>query len=372
MIEMASGTQINSQQGKITESEARAFLSRVQQSFSAKPFKPHRAFTGGHAQTLAAYAWPRRAGLRFDDKARLFQVEPGVQVLSHCRWQSDPTKHPTLVVWHGMEGSSSSIYMLGTAHKAFQAGFNVVRVNLRNCGGTEQLSPTFYHGGLTGDLRAVVSELIETDRLPRLYLAGFSLGGNLVLKLAAEYGEEPPTEVQGVCAISPAIDLDASTQAINQPSNWIYQQSFVRNMRKRVRVMNQIYPERYDLSRLHLVRTVIDFDEHFTAVSHGFAGAADYYQKSSAVRLLDRIRITTLIIHAEDDPFIPFAPLRDPAIAANPYILLVATTQGGHVAFIAAKTDHEDRFWSENRLVEFCRLAETEYSATPEVDRHQG
>ena len=257
-----------------------------------------------------------------------------------------------------MEGSTSSIYMLGTAHKAFQAGLNVLLVNLRNCGGTEQLSPTLYHGGLSGDLRAVVSELIERDRLPRLFVAGFSLGGNMVLKLAAEYGDDPPAEVHGICAISPAVDLDASTRAINQRSNWIYQQSFVRNMRKRVRVMQQFYPERYDLSRLHLVRTVIDFDEHFTAVSHGFAGAADYYQKSSSIRLLDRIRIPTLIIHAEDDPFIPFAPLLHPSIATNPYILLVATAHGGHVAFIAAKTDHEDRFWSENRLVEFCQLAE--------------
>src|SRR5207253_9964717 len=106
---------------------------------------------------------------------RLFQVESGSQVLARCRWQPDRTEHPTLLIWHGMEGSTASSYMLSAADKAFRAGFNVVRVNFRNCGGTEHLSPTLYHGGLTSDLRAVIEELIARDRLSQIYLAGFSL-----------------------------------------------------------------------------------------------------------------------------------------------------------------------------------------------------
>src|SRR5258708_20620806 len=122
--------------------------------------------------------------------------------------------------------------MLAIAHKAFRAGFNVVRVNLRNCGGTEHLTPTLYHGGLSEDLRAVTSELIERDGLQRLFLIGYSLGGNMVLKLAGEYGAEPPAAVLGVCAVSPAVDLTASVKAIMLRSNWLYHLDFVRRLRR--------------------------------------------------------------------------------------------------------------------------------------------
>ena len=265
-----------------------------------------------------------------------------------------------MVLWHGMEGSTSSIYMLAIAQKSFRAGFNVVRVNLRNCGGTEHLTPTLYHGGQSEDLRAVVSELIERDGLRRVLLVGYSLSGNLVLKLGSEYGDNPPPEVLGICAVSPSVDLSASANAINRRSNWIYHHDFLRRMRKRIYVKKRFFPDLYDLTDLKFVRTIRDFDERYTAKAHGFKGADDYYWKSSSIRSMDRIRIPTLIIHAEDDPFIPFAPLQNPAVTQNPYILFVATTKGGHVAFVSGTTDGEDRFWAENRVVEFCRMANEE------------
>jgi len=343
---------------RFTADQALALLARIAREFEAHPFKPHRVFRNGHAQTLAAYAWPR--GFRFyseRDQERLFKVAEGVRVLAHCRWQVDPKEHPTMIVWHGIEGSTSSNYMLAMAVKGFEAGFNIIRVNLRNCGGTEHLTPTLYHGGLSEDLRAVVTELIEKDQIPTMVLVGFSLGGNLVLKLAGEYGNNPPPEVLGVCAVSPSVDLTASAALILKRSNWIYQQDFVRRLKKRIRTKNQLYPELYDISGLRQVRTLKQFDERFTAPAHGFAGADDYYYRSSAIRVIDRIRIPTLIIHAEDDPFIPFAPLKDPAVVNNPHILLAGTAQGGHVGFISADPNQEDNFWAENRIVEFCKLA---------------
>jgi hypothetical protein len=334
------------------------FLSHVKQAFASKPFKPHPVFASGHAQTLAGYAWPRRFRLETQtDEERLFVVAPGVKILAHCRWQAERASHWTIVVWHGIEGSSSSVYMQATAQKGFSAGFNVIRVNLRNCGGTEHLTPTLYHGGLSEDLRAVVTELIERDRLPGLLLLGFSLGGNLVLKLAGEYGDEPPKELICVCAVSPSVDLSASSDSINLRSNWIYHRDFLRRLRKRIYLKQKLYPDLYDTSEMHLIRTIRDFDERFTAVAHGFADADDYYHKASAIRVIDRIRVPTLIIHGQDDPFIPFAPLCNTAVAGNPYILLLAPERGGHVAFVAAETDHEDRFWAENRVMEFCSLA---------------
>ena len=183
------GTQANSTRAV---SHVRTILAEMARVFAGKPFRPHPLFSNGHAQTLAAYAWPRRTPWRSKnqrDEERLFSVEPGVQVLAHCRWQANHTEHPTMVLWHGIEGSSAAVYMLSTGDKAFRAGFNVVRMNVRNCGGTEHLTPTLYHGGLTEDLRVVVTELIERDQLSRLFLVGFSLGGNMVLKLAGEFGE---------------------------------------------------------------------------------------------------------------------------------------------------------------------------------------
>ncbi len=248
--------------------------------------------------------------------------------------------------------------MLSTAHKAFQAGLNVIRMNLRSCGGTEHLTPTIYHGGLSDDLRVVIDQLIKGEGLSGIVVVGFSLGGNQVLKLAGEYGDHPPPELLGVCAVSPSVDLSASADLIMKRSNWLYHRDFVRRLKNRIRYKQKLYPELYDISGLDLVRTIKHFDDRFTSRAHGFANADDYYHRASSLRVIDQIRIPTLIIHAQDDPFIPFAPLRDPAITNNPYILLVDPKRGGHVAFIASDPKGDpDRFWAENRLVEFCKLA---------------
>ena len=329
---------------------------QLTQKLRSQAFVPHRVFQNGDTQTLAAYLWPLRPRDRTGDEERLFQVEPGSQVLARCRWQLNRAEHPTIVMWHGMEGSTASAYMVSTAEKAFRDGFNVVRVNFRNCGGTEHLSPTLYHGGLTDDLRVVLDELIKSDRLSPILIAGFSLGGNMVLKLAGEYGDDPPAEVLGICAVSPTVDLGASTTSMAQRRNWIYQQDFLRRLKNRIRRKARLFPGLYDVSGLGQVHSIEEFDARFIAPAFGFAHARDYYAKASSLPFIERIRIPTLIIHAEDDPFIPFAPLRDPSVAANPYVLLMATERGGHVAFLSANSEDEDRFWAENRLLEFCNL----------------
>jgi predicted alpha/beta-fold hydrolase len=331
-------------------------LEKIRSDFETKPFVPHRIFKQGDAQTIGAHFWPGcwRARDRTGDEERLFEVEPGSQLLARCRWQTNRVEHPTLALWHGMEGSSGSGYMLITADKAFRAGFNVIRLNFRNCGNTEHLSPKLYHGGLTDDLRVVIDELIARDGLSHIFIAGFSLGGNMVLKLAGEYGENPPTELRAVCAISPSIDMRAGSELLMKRRNWIYQQDFLRRLRERIRIKKKLFPDLYDSNGLNRVRSIKQFDDRYVAPSFGFANADDYYAKASSFPHISRIRVPTLIIHAEDDPFVPFAPLHDPSIAANPYVLLMATERGGHVAFLS-NAGGEDRFWAENRLVEFCR-----------------
>jgi uncharacterized protein len=247
--------------------------------------------------------------------------------------------------------------MIAMADKAFLAGFNVLRMNLRTCGGTEHLTTKIYHGGLTEDLREVVRQLIEEDHFTRLFLVGFSLGGNMVLKLAGEYGEHPPEEVLTVTAVSPSVDLMASAEMILKRSNWIYHRDFVYRLKKRLRLKHKLFPDLYDITNLDSVNTLREFDDKFTAPASGFTGADDYYYRASSIRVIDRIRIPTLIIHAQDDPFIPFAPLRDPVVTNNPYIVLVDPERGGHVAFLSNYPNGEDRFWSENRVIDFCKLA---------------
>jgi predicted alpha/beta-fold hydrolase len=337
-----------------------AYLFEIARALESKPFRPHPFFTSGHAQTLAGYAWPRRVlllGRGQEDEERLFEVEPGVRLLAHCRRQTvEPHRRATMLLVHGLEGSSASRYMLGTADKAHRLGFNVVRLNLRNCGDTEHLTPTLYNSGLSGDIRAVIRALIEQDGVQRIFLVGFSMSGNIVLKLAGEDGEKIAPEVAGVCAVSPSVDLSACAEAIELRSNWIYQHSFMRSLRRRIRNKKKLYPELYDTSDLHLVRTIREFDERYTALDGGYLNAADYYRRASALPLIPNIRVPSLIIHAQDDPFIPFRPLADASVTNNPFVLLLAPEQGGHVSFVAADAYEEDRFWAENRAVEFCRL----------------
>src|SRR5262245_8445830 len=359
---MAGDPQLRANQNPGGPSELRAFLANVENKFRDRPFKPHRVFSSGHMQTLAAYAWPRRRRLDAtvaNDEERLFTVAEGVQVRAQCRWQQQRREKPTVVIWHGMEGSTNSIYMWSTAAKAFEAGFNVIRVNYRNCGQTEHLTPTLYHGGMSADLRMVLDELISRDELKRLYPIGFSLGGNMVLKLAGEYGEKPPAELISTVVVSPSVDLGASTRLICQRSNWIYHRNFVRSMKARVRNKHLLYPHLYDIKKLGEIKTIRDFDELFTSRANGFANADDYYSKESCVRVVDKIHIPTLIIHSKDDPFIPFAPLQQDGFTRNPYLLVIKTERGGHVAFVSDENYTEDRFWAENRAIEFCQLSES-------------
>ena len=335
-------------------------LEAVGRALREKPFRPHRRFASGHAQTVARHFWPRRHELlrgAASDKERLFEVEPGVRVLVRCRWQKDWLRAPTLLLIHGLEGSSESTYMLGTAGKAHRAGFNALRLNIRTCGGTQHLAPTLYHSGLSEDLRAVIEELIGRDELSEIYLAGFSLGGNQSLKLAGELGEDAPAALCGIAAVSPSIDLAACADRIRRRDNWLYNRSFLKGLRRRLRHARRLYPERYGTGRLPRTRSIREFDDLFTAPHFGFRGADDYYARASALQFIERIRIPTLVIHAEDDPFIPFAPFRHPALHNNPHVLLLAPRHGGHVGFVADQAAPDpDRFWAENRVVEFCSL----------------
>lgn len=305
--------------------------------------------------TIAANFWPRKFPRLSRSVPRLFETEPGTRVRGECHWQQDPREHPAIVLLHGLEGSSDSSYMLGAAEKAFCAGFSVIRLNQRNCGGTDKLTPTLYHSGLSGDVGAVVRELVERDRLLEISAAGFSMGGNLVLKMAGDMAGFAPPELASIVAVAPALDLAACADALDEWQNFIYQRHFVARLKRRMKHKARLFPDRYPAAKLKglaRVRSVREFDDVITAKFCGFRDANDYYAQSSAKRVLVQIRRPTLILAAQDDPFVPHGSFDISAIRENPCIQLTTVPHGGHCAFIAA--DRAERFWVEARIVEFC------------------
>src|SRR5215213_6131748 len=238
-----------------------ARLREVARAFASKPFVPHPLFPGPHAQTIVSSKhFPRQRALRGERalyESRLFEVEPGTSVLLKCRWQPRRRAAPTLLLLHGLEGSTESLYVLGTAQKAYQRGFNVVGMNMRNCGGTEHLAATLYHSGMTEDIRRVIlEELAGREALPEIYLAGFSMSGNMVLRLAGDYGTDFPPALKGVAAVSPSIDLDSCAAALERKGNALYRWRFVKNLRERVRRKGRLQPGTYDPGALRHVRTI--------------------------------------------------------------------------------------------------------------------
>jgi uncharacterized protein len=311
----------------------------------------------GHRMTLFTWARPRQFPRLPQPEVRYFDTAPDTRVLAHCHWHADRHARTTLLLLHGLEGSSTAHYMLGIADKAYAAGLNVVRLNQRNCGGTEHLSAGLYHSGLTVDPAFVIRELTSVDRLPSIAVAGYSLGGNLALKLAGEYGDAAPSELAAVCAVSPTIELARCVEMLEQPGNWMYQWNFVRNLKRRMRRKARLFPQTFRLNGIRSIRTVREFDEAFTAPHHGFRDASDYYHRASAMRVIDRVRVPTLVITAEDDPFIPADPFRAAAVSGNPSITLALTRHGGHCGFVTDAALGNDGYWAESTVVRFVLAA---------------
>jgi predicted alpha/beta-fold hydrolase len=255
-----------------------------------------------------------------------------------------------LIMVHGLEGSSEAGYARSLAQAALEAGCATHRFNMRSCGGTEHLSGrTLYHSGQTSDLLAVIQQILKhpPGGVP-VFLAGFSLGGNVVLKLAGELGDAASGLITGVIATSTPIDLAAGVRQLDQPSNIIYARRFVRRLKERVRSKERLTPGLFDLRGLDRLNHIYEFDDRFTAHAFGFGSADNYYATQSANQFLDRIRVPTLVIQAKDDPFIPFAMFDHPAFSRNPHLHLLVTEHGGHLGFIS-KT--KPRFWLDQVLV---------------------
>ncbi|MBS1820543.1 MAG: alpha/beta fold hydrolase [Acidobacteria bacterium] len=328
----------------------------------ATNFAPRRFVTNGHLQTILGNFLPRANSLPSAETV-LVEVAPAIggqiasRVRCDCHWQPAEVRasRPTAIIVHGLEGSSDSQYVIGNANKLWRAGGNVIRMNMRNCGGTEAETPTLYHSGLSADVGAVMRHFVVQQALSSISLIGYSMGGNLVLKLAGELGQTAPRQLRSVIGVSPVIDLGPSADALHALQNRIYEARFIRALLARYRRKVALFPQAYDPDRADGVRSIREFDEQINAFYSGFNGADDYYFRAASARVLDRIAVPALILNAADDPFIRITPETRALIAANSHITFTETAHGGHCAFLAAShvATGYDGYWAEHTLLRF-------------------
>ena len=258
-------------------------------------------------------------------------------------------KNPRLaIISHGLEGNSSRPYMLGMARKLYSEGFDVLTWNYRGCSEELNQKAIFYHSGATYDLMTVVTHAQTIYQ--EISLIGFSLGGNLTLKFLGEV-QASLSKIKKAVAISVPLDLSGSCEKISTGQNLMYSKRFLKTLKEKVARKSALFPDELPLEKLQKVKTLRDFDDVITGPLHGFADAAEYYQVNSSLQFLDKIEVPTLILNAQNDPFL--SPTCFPETLAKRLdgVYFEFPKHGGHVGF--ATSSHEKTYYSEARAVEF-------------------
>ncbi|MDP3993078.1 MAG: alpha/beta fold hydrolase [bacterium] len=314
-----------------------------------KDFLPARILGNTHLQTLGNVLIPR-AIRAFPSVDRLFELPDGSILVGECSWQSGKGSVPTVLILHGLNGSTISSYVRGTAAKAYAQGFNVIRLNLRNAGQTEKYSRTLCHAGQSDDLLQVIKELIEQDGLSKIGLIAYSFGANICLKAAAEWGEQVPKEIFGPVGVSPLVDLAATTESVDRSAPPIYRWQLLRGRKSVIRIRSRLFPGQYDTLPLGRIKTLRQYDDIYSP-KNGFKDADDYYARTSALPLLGLVALPTLLIQADDDMVVPVSSFKE---IDNPNIEVIITKGGGHNGFISqSRGTDPDHHWAENRAVEY-------------------
>ncbi len=342
------------------------------------PFVPRPWLRNGHLQTIAGN-YLRRIGpapstptplILPVEAPHIFKQPDGTQVpvpqtsiLYLCHWQPEPMGRLTVVLVHGLEGSASSGYILGNTMRLWQDGCNVVRMNMRSCGGSDSLAPTIYHSGRSSDIAAIV-ETLEQQGHTRVALVGYSMGANLVLRYAGEQSVLAPVArhqaLRAVVGISPLLDLAPSSAALHLPSNQLYERRFLRAMKGRLRAKARLFPQLYSVLEREgvygRIRSLRDFDGQIVARYGGFHDADDYYEQVRSSRYAGSFDLPTLIVHAADDPFIRTLPATSAALQANPHVDYLETEYGGHCAFVAAASAQDQGRWAEETIARWLAV----------------
>lgn len=254
------------------------------------------------------------------------------------------------VLCHGLEGSSSSNYIQGLAALLHEKAWDIAALNYRSCSGEMNRQLRMYHSGATSDLHFLVNRFV--NNYSTLVLAGFSLGGNLIMKYAGENPGRIPSQVKALAAVSVPTDLEAGSINIGTPSNFIYELKFLYSLKRKMRLKAQIVKEVPGIENLSKVRSLYDFDNYFTAPIHGFRDAHDYYSQCSSNKFIESIKLPCLLLNAKDDPFLPASCYPEKLCASNPFMQYETPDFGGHVGFVETGKRY---YWSEYRIESFLK-----------------
>ncbi|HEX7663661.1 MAG TPA: alpha/beta fold hydrolase [Polyangiaceae bacterium] len=324
---------------------------------SSSPFSPVRWFSNGHLQTLGASLplWTSLKAFERHEEKLMIPVDDGALV-ARAWWQEDKAPKTAVVLVHGVGGDVSSKYVVRAAVALHRAGMHAIRLNLRGAGEGIHTSSSLYHAGLTVDLRKTIDYLLQKEKVTDVALVGFSLGGNVTLKLAGEWGADYPERVRAMCAISPPLDLVTTGASLERKRSYPYRRYVLDKLKETGETFAQLYPEKakYDVSRLKKAKVIREYDELVVAPMHGFASARDYYTKQSSGPWLPKIRVPTLLVHAEDDPMIPPHTMKPSLEHVSPAVTVEWTKLGGHVGFFGSFD--EDGFvqtWAMKRAIRF-------------------
>ena len=321
-----------------------------------RPFVPPFWLSRGELQTLAGSLAKRRYpwGWKLCQEEDI-DLSDGSRIKTVCVWRSPSS--PTLVAIHGMGGSSNSTYMQGLSHKAYREGWNAVLLNLHNR--NRAISPPkIYHAGASAEVAEILEVVTERHGLKELFLVGASMGGNILLKMLGKWGSNSPVQVRAAAAISPLVDLTKSCQMLERRSNLIFQRHFVKKLKRMVRERSSELNSFVDLDAISRVRTVRQFDRLLTVPLTQFRNVMDYYRKASALPNLKNIQVPTLVLHARDDPLLPWESFELPEVRSNPWLLVCLTSRGGHLGFLEHRDLGDiDRRWAENRAIDYFRFS---------------
>jgi predicted alpha/beta-fold hydrolase len=261
-------------------------------------------------------------------------------------YRADSSK--LVIISHGLEGNSTRPYILGMAKIFLKNNFDVLTWTFRGCGKELNQNAIFYHSGATYDLDQVIKHA-QRD-YEEIFLIGFSLGGNLTLKYLGEIGSNTKKIQKGV-AVSVPLHLASSSQKISTGENRLYSNRFLKTLKEKVIRKSKTHPAQIPLEKLKSVKTLADFDEYFTGPLHGFTNAQDYYQKNSALYFLDQIKVPTLVLNAQNDPFLTEKCFPIKLAKTLESVYFEFPKQGGHVGF--ASNSSSIPYYSESRAVEF-------------------
>lgn len=326
-------------------------------SFTPRPFVPAGWLPGAHAQTVAGRYLRPKTGVRY--RRERIDTPDGDFVdldFAFVPGAADPPAEdsPIALVVHGLEGSTNSGYVRETCRRLWDRGIRAVALNFRSCSGEPNRLARFYHAGDTGDVAHVLDLLAERNPGVPLAAVGFSLGANVLLKYLGERGDA--ARVRAAAGVSIPFDLSAGADHLwSTPMGRVYTGIFVRSLQARFRQKQHLIGDACDAGRVLSARSFREFDDAATARLHGFTGVDDYYGRSSCAQFLPRIRVPTLIVHAEDDPFVPADAIPREALRANPCLTAAITTHGGHVGFIAGPP-WRPAFWAEAEAARFLSV----------------